>query len=265
MGFFSELLGNAAADRSRQASDTAASQLGAGYAGANRNIRQGYDTAQGYMKPYVDQGLSGQTAYNNALGLNGASGSATAQQQYQAARNPYAQYQQDQTTNALMRKYNAMGMGQSGTAALAAARANNEQGYNDYNNWLSRLQGVGQQGMSAAGTAGNYAMTNGSELANLDWGYNSALAGNTINTANAVNAAKAGGINNLLKGIGTIGGMAFAPMTGGATMAGSLGGAIGSGANNLTSYLGGGGGSAYPVGSFNNASLYPGTGFGRQP
>lgn len=203
MGFFSSFFGNDQKNAINAASKQATGYLKTGYGEAKGALDAGYGQAQGYMQPWATNGQADQTMYRNALGLNGSDGSATAMDAYRVARNPYAQYQQDQTTNAMMRNYNARGMGMGGTAALAAARANNEQGYQDYNNWLARLQGLGQQGYGAAQGMAGIASQHGGQLADLGWGYNSALAGNAINRGNALASASNIGVNNIMNALST--------------------------------------------------------------
>jgi hypothetical protein len=118
-------------------------------------------------------------------------------------------------------------MGNSGVAALAAARANADRGSQDFENYMNRLQGLGQQGQQAAGQQAGYAFQNGQQmgqygynlgqglagvsgqqaqtaqntaqqLAQLSTGQNNALAGNEINYGNAKAAASGIGVNNLL-------------------------------------------------------------------
>lgn len=321
MGFFGDLTGSsqrkdiqnantAATGHLKQGYDGAQGNINTGYAGANANyghartdLGLGWDAAKrqagkyldmstGYLDPYSQSGQSGQKLYADALGVNGQPVQRQVAQQF-AGNDPFRQQNADFATNALMRQFNAQGMGQSGTAALAASRANLERGSQDWNAWLSRLQGLGAQGMQAAGqqasmtanTGGQLAgygmqfgqnlagvsgqkaaldYQRGGDLANLDWGYNSALAGNDINYGNAISASRTQGVNNLLSGLGTLGGMAisaFAPGPVGATAAGNIGKAISGGVNNLTGYFGGGGAAPSSGFSFNNAQLYPGMSF----
>lgn len=225
MGFLSNLTGGSQKKALSEANANATRYLGLGYNEAKDALNTGYGKAFGYIDPFVQQGQADQTMYRNALGLNGSSGSATAMGAYGNARNPYAAYQQDQTTNALMRSYNARGMGMGGTAAMAAARANNEQGYGDYTNWLARLQGLGQQGYGAATTAAGLAQGHGQGLADLGWGYNNALAGNAINYGNARAQMATASANGIMNGLGGLLGTAvsgFAPTASGMSAFGNM-------------------------------------------
>ena len=185
MGFFDAFTGKAQKRALAEANAKAEGYMGTGYREAQNALTGGYDKADTF-----DQ------EYRNALGLNGTAGSATAMAAYNNARNPYARQQEDATTEALMRRYNARGMSMGGNAAIAAARSVSDQGYQDYNNWLTRLQGSGQQSAQRA-------VQRGQNMADLGWGYNNALAGNAVNYGNARAQAEGIGWNNLLNIAGT--------------------------------------------------------------
>lgn len=202
MGFFDSFTGASQKRAIADANAQATKFLNEGYDTASAALNKGYGEAQGYLDPYVTEGRSDQAMYRNALGLNGAGGSTAAMGAYQSARNPYADFQADQTTNALMRNYNARGMGMGGTAALAAARANNEQGYGDYQNWLGRIGNLGQQGYGASQASAGMSAQKGSQLADLGWNFNSAKAGNAVNYGNAMASASGIGVNNLFNALG---------------------------------------------------------------
>lgn len=185
MGFFDAFTGKAQKKAIEEANRQATGYLGTGYNEAKGALTLGYDEAGRYNQEY-----------RNALGLNGSAGSATAMAAYNSARNPYARQQEDSTTNALMRQYNARGMSMGGNATLAAARAVSEQGYQDYNNWLTRLQGSGDR-------SSQLAVQRGQNMADLGWGYNNALAGNAVNYGNAKASAEGIGWNNIFNVAGT--------------------------------------------------------------
>ena len=203
MSFFGSLLGKDQSKAIGAASQQAAGQVNAGYDDAKGNIRSGMTEAQGYYQPFAQSGQQANKFYSNALGMNGAQGGQEAQTAYQAGMNPYMTQQQDRTTNALMRSYNARGMGAGGTAAMAAARANNQMQYGAYDDWMDRIQGQSNQGAQIAGQQAGVAQRGYGEIAANDVGRGQTLAGNTINTVNGQNAATQGGINNLLSIYGT--------------------------------------------------------------
>ena len=171
---------------SKAAADSALSQ---GYTGAMGD----YKTAQGMYDPYVKQGQQANSMYGNALGLNGVDAQKSFGANY-AAADQFREQNADFANNALMRQYNAKGMGNSGTAALATQRASLERGSQDYNNYLNRLQGQGQQGFQATGAQAGLQQGMG----DMTYGYGQQRAGNEINYGNALAQSRSTGINNIL-------------------------------------------------------------------
>lgn len=162
---------------------------------ATNALSQGYNSGQGYydqaasgFNPYVQAGQQGQTAYLNALGLNGQAGSQAAYDAY--AGNPALQASNNYGLTSLDKRYNANGLGDSGANRLAMARA----GVENWNTYTNQLAGLGQQGLAATGAQagvrtgqGDMAMGYGATRANQAIGYGNALAQNAST-----------GINNLL-------------------------------------------------------------------
>ena len=228
MGFFSSLLGKDSANAAQQLGYRNRDQINSSYADANGQAKTGYDDSMGYYKPYAEAGHRGQTAYENTLGLNGQQ---ARQQQFREGyeQDPALQYRQQQNQTAmtnLLRKYNASGQGvNSGAALYGAGRLQNEQFNTDWGNYQNRLQGMGQQGFQAAGqqaglTSGYY---NG--LADRAVGRGSALTQSDTNATMAASNARMQGMNNLMSGIGAVGGSvfkAFAPGAGGVSAAGNM-------------------------------------------
>jgi hypothetical protein len=211
MGFFGSFMGT---DQKRDVTNAykesvgtltagenqARGELNAGYgtAGnyltqAGQNARQGYDSAnqilktgqaqsQGYIDPYLQSGGQANTMYGNALGLNGSQAQRDFGQNY-AASDPFRQQNMDMANEGLMRSLNARGMSGSGYAGEAVARQSLERGSTDYQNYLSRLQGLqgqgAQMGQFAAGQAGQYA----GQRAGVATGRGNALMG--VNQAQA--------------------------------------------------------------------------------
>ena len=124
-------------------------------------------------------------------------------------------------------------MGDSGAAALASSRANLERGSQDYNGYMNRLQGLGQEANQANASAASMIYGNGQDQAHMRYGYGQDLAqnqgqqagyavqqgqqvsgledqytqlraGNRINFGNAMASNRSTGINNLLNAAGTI-------------------------------------------------------------
>lgn len=170
---------------------------------------QGYSQAQGYLTPYSQQGRQANKIYGTYLGLDGADAQRGAMQQY-AGADPFRAYNEQQANQGMARQYNRMGLMGSGNMALGMGRASLERGSQDYNNYLGRLAGLGQQGMGAAGQLGQYAMQHGQGVAGAWNGYGNAQAGNEIQRANALGQASGILGNNLMK----LGGLAISAYTG---------------------------------------------------
>lgn len=158
----------------------------------------GATEAKGYYQPWAESGRRGQTAYEDSLGLNGAQGGQNALMMYQNGRNPYLDYEQDMAQRGLDRAANARGMSRSGVSQLAAARARQGLGYQDYQGWQNRLMGVGQQGFQADQARAGIAQQAGQYAADSYAGQGQQLAGNAINYSNALAQSRNTGINNLL-------------------------------------------------------------------
>lgn len=176
------------------------------YGDKSRSAYQaGADKASGYYDPWAASGRRGQNAYDASLGLNGAGGAQSALSIYKTARNPYFDYESDVAQQGMDRAANARGALNTGTNALAVARARMGMGYQDYNNWQNQLRGVGQQGFQADQARSNIAQQAGQYAADSYSGQGQQFAGNAINYGNALAASRNTGINNLMG----IGGMAL--------------------------------------------------------
>lgn len=171
--------------------------LNSNYATAKKE----YDT--NYYQPYTDTGNSANTMYSNALGLNGASGNTAATNAYQAS--PGYQWQFDQGKEALDRSAAGSGLFGSGNAAIALTKYGQGLANQDYGNWLSRLQGLGAQGLTAAaGQTGRQGA-----LAGIDTGLGNAQAGvwNDLTksvTGNYINGQQADAASNAQGGANLI-------------------------------------------------------------
>ncbi len=237
MSFFADLFGGASGKRA--ANDAAAAQAGyinSGYDKAETASNAGYDRANGYISPYIESGRQASKTYNNALGLNGQAGYADAMGTY----NAFAAPEQEATRNALsnqFRQYNAgrTGGGFSGGAMLASGRVAADRYAQSRNNWLGLINGQQQQGWQASQTGANLASQQGNQQADYAIGRNTGLANTEAQRIQNNYQAQQGGVNNMFKAAGMVGGLAlsaFAPGAGGMSAAG-----------NMASMFGGGGGS----------------------
>lgn len=173
--------------------------LGQGYNTAGADLGTGYNTARSDIAggvaafdPYYQTGTQANTAYANALGLNGPQGNSETVAAFQAS--PAYQWMVDQASNNAMRRAGAMGMLGSGNTADALTRLGSNLANQEYGNYLSRLQGLAGQGMQAAGARyqgaadqANLANAYGQNTANLatDYGRGQANAYDAYGTRGA--------------------------------------------------------------------------------
>lgn len=106
-------------------------------------------------------------------------------------------------------------MGNSGASMLAVQRTAAENAGNNVNNWLARLQGVGQQGVGITGQMIGLDQSYYGGTADRAIGKSNALVSNDTNATIAANNARMSGTNNLLSTIGNIGGTAARAYMGG--------------------------------------------------
>jgi hypothetical protein len=113
-------------------------------------LGQNYGAAINAFSPNINAGNAGVTAYGNAIGANGAVGSAQAQQAFLS--NPGYQFQLQQGDNAITAQDAATGMTGSGNEALALSKFNQGLAGTSWNNYVQSLQPY--LGFSTANTAG---------------------------------------------------------------------------------------------------------------
>lgn len=170
-----------------------------------------------YYDPYSQTGGAANSMYANALGLNGAGGNVAASGAFQA--NPGYQFAMDQGVQALDRSAAGKGFYGSGNAAVELNKFGQGQANQEYGNWLSRLQGLGAQGLQAAagqtdrqGRLAGINQWGAGGRANAIVDLTKAQAGNLQSGPAADAAANAQGGANLLGallGVGNLGLKAF--------------------------------------------------------
>ena len=189
MGFFDSFFGKSQARDLRSGKDAADQSMRQGYDEAAGIGSDYYGRAQNYLQPFIDRGSRAAGMYDNALGVNGRE----AQQRFMTnygSSDPFRQQNMDAANQSIRRTYNARGMDTSGNALLAAARASQERGSQDYNNYLNRLQGAQGQGAQMAGQGAQMAGNFGNALMGMRYGYGQQQAGNDISYANALAASR---------------------------------------------------------------------------
>lgn len=219
MGFFDSLMGKSSARAAQQLGQRNASQINSGYDRADGLAETGYNRSMDFYEPFAQSGRRGQAAYENTLGLNGAD---ARQQQFQAGYldDPALAYRDRATgdqINALMRKYNAGGVGvNSGAAALGVGRIRSENFNRDWGDYQNRLMQTGNQGLQVAGQQAGLTTGYYDGAANRAVGRSSALVNNDTQATMAASNARMAGVNNLLSIGGSILGAGTRLATGGA-------------------------------------------------
>lgn len=205
MGFLSGILGLDAGKATMDAAKKNGAILSGFQNKGNQIINTGETKSAGALnqavagyQPYVNAGKSATGMYSNALGLNGASGNATATGAFQEG--PGYQFAMDQGTNAALRGASAAGMLNSGNTLTALTGYGQGLANQEYGGWLDRLSGLSGQGLQAvggqAGALGNvaslYQNTAGDRLG-LESGVAQGKMGNNNLRATGQEANKAAG------------------------------------------------------------------------
>lgn len=214
MGIFDDFLGKSQKRDLRSGKENADRYMQQGYDEAASIGQDYYGKAQNYLQPFIGRESRAGGMYDNALGVNGRQAQQRFATSYSSG-DPFRQQNMDAANQSIRRTYNARGMDTSGNALLAAARASQERGSQDYNAYLDRLRGAGdndrretfQAGMTGAGMAGNF----GNALMGMRYGYGNQQAGNEISYANSMAQGRTAGIQNLMG----LGGMALKAYAGG--------------------------------------------------
>ncbi|MBS1725027.1 MAG: hypothetical protein JSS66_18970 [Armatimonadetes bacterium] len=158
--------------------------LGSGYDKARADL-----TSNNYYAPYSEAGQGGLSMLQNALGLNGQSGKDAALSAFQNS-NPGYQFAMDQGLQALDRSAASRGMLGSGNQQEALMQYGQGLANQNFGDWISRIGGLSQMGMSAAqGETGRQ-----NTLANLDYGYGQNQAGMYQQANNQAGSAWANGL-----------------------------------------------------------------------
>lgn len=227
---------NADTDRAESLYQGVGSEVNRQYGENLSELNQSRNTALNYLNPYLTSGQGANQLYGDALGVNGAERQNAFGQNF-AASDPFREQNAEMATNQLLKMMNARGMSRGGASLEAVARQSMARGSEDYNNYLSRLQGLQGTGQQAASQAAGISQTYGAQRADLSGNYTNQLSnlatnrannftqrGNTLgslaygnaqqgasvvtNQANAKAANSMTGINNLLR-IGETAGRAY--------------------------------------------------------
>jgi hypothetical protein len=197
MGLFDGFFGGAQRKDLQDANQRATAYLNDAWKEGSQQVRDWSNQGLGYLNPYMQQGSQGNALYGRFLGLDGADQQRDAMNTY-ATSDPFRQFNDDNASRALSRRFAAQGMGDSGASRLAMARAGLERGSQDYNSYLDRLRGVGQQGLGAAGASAGIAQQTGNTLGQMRYGMGQQQAGNAISFGNAMAGSRNIGMQNIL-------------------------------------------------------------------
>ncbi|MEN3931411.1 hypothetical protein WJT86_10120 [Microvirga sp. W0021] len=167
------------------------------YNNAQGLLDSAYGSAQSQLKgaadtynPFYNTGMQANTAYANAMGLNGAEGYAQAMQDFRTG--PGYQFMMDQGVDALNRSAAARGSLASGNNTVDILKYAQGTADQTYSNYLSNLNNMTNTGMQAANGIANanqglasLAMNYGNQGAQLAQGLGDRLGG--LNSALANN------------------------------------------------------------------------------
>jgi hypothetical protein len=146
--------------------DRARTDLGTQYGRAEEAITGALDRSRDILNPWIQSGRGAQELYDQALGVNGTGAQSDFYANY-ADNDPFRAYNEDRANNALLRLYNAGGLGTSGRAGMAISRAQLERGSEDLNNYLNRLEAQGAKGGQYATTMTGLETGAGQNLASI--------------------------------------------------------------------------------------------------
>ena len=185
MGFFDDFFGIT------QREDITAAHNAAGKAieKGRQEYDQRADEAFGMFTPYAQQGQQANAMYGHAIGLGTDQQRSAAQDRY-FSDPAFSQITSNQQ-NAMLRNLNARGISGSGAAIEAGSRI----AYDNYGNWLDRLNNAGQQGFQATGAQAGIRSAQGQ----LAYDHGITDAGRQINYGNAMAESRGIGLNNLLQ------------------------------------------------------------------
>lgn len=235
MGFLDDLIKGKSGQRAaNDAAAASAAYTNTGYSKQREELGKGYGTADTILSGYEQPGQQAYGMYADAIGVNGADGYGRAKTAFDA--DPFRAGQTDATNRAIQsmfRRYNPSG--QTGTQMAAVGRVGSDIYGQQVEGFRSRLAGLGQQGAQFGTARAGNAISQGQEMGGSYLGQNNQLGSIEANRIQGVQAAKNQGMNNLMQGLGFIGGAAlsgFAPGAGGKTTFGNMASAFGGGAKN---------------------------------
>lgn len=233
--FFSDLFGGKSSIKAaRQGAEDQMHMLSNGYNQAEERTNAAYNTASSRLSPYEQTGRNAFDAYADAIGLGGAAGYGRAMEMFRSPFLDAAQASSQRDIDRLFGRY--LGQGQTGPGAAAAARASQDRYAGEVDAFRQRLAGAGNTGLNVARTLSGMDVDRGNALANMSIGRYGGLANIRGTQVSNEIQARNQGMNNLMSGLGMLGGTllsGFAPGYDEATAFGNMGRAFQGGANAL--------------------------------
>lgn len=159
---------------------------------ANANAEKTAQLATGYYAPYRSAGETALTSYSNLLGLGGTDAASTAMKAFQAS--PGYAYQKAEGISAIDAGAASKGLLHSGSTIKAEQTYGDYLANQDYSNYLTRLSGLTNTGLTAT-----------SGLTNAITGQ----ANNIQNTTVSAGGTQASIYGNTASGIGSAVGTAY--------------------------------------------------------
>jgi hypothetical protein len=213
MGLWDDISGNTAAEASRKAAADQYAKEQQAIAGLNQAGTQAQGDFQSISQgfnPYVQGGQGALQMLMSGLGLGGQGGSEAFTNAYQNL--PGYQSGLNTGTNAMMRGLNAGGGLNRGAALKSLQRFGSDYENQRSGDYLSRLMGLGQQGL---GATGQQIGTQGQGI-NANLGARQSAFGGAMNSAGTIGKgdvaaaqAQQTGMTNLLTGGAYLGGQAL--------------------------------------------------------
>ena len=177
MGFFDAIADGLGLNKGK--ATTKAAQQNMGVIDDLETLGTGYLTdARGITSDYLDYGQTGANAYSDALGLNGAEGSAAAQERFTTS--PGYDFALEQGLQGIQRLGASQGRMQSGNTDIDLLKYGVGAANDEWGRYLDRLGGY--QNVYASGVAADTGSLNnltdfGSSVASARMGANNQVAG----------------------------------------------------------------------------------------
>lgn len=147
--------------------------------------QQQYEQTRADLAPYREAGSTALARYRDLLGFNGQGAATAALEGY--TKSPFLPQLVNDTTSAVENSRAAKGNFFGGGTLGEIGNKAGQLYLGDYNNYLSRLGGLADNGQNAAAQTGTFGANAASGQAQSMMAAGNATANNAINTGNSVN------------------------------------------------------------------------------